>query len=78
MVIACITCCSNATGPIAITAKSTFSNTTMIMITTITTIIVQRSPNTIDCIGSNSLIGSIKCPRYKSAFGKVNSIITKQ
>jgi len=46
VVISSISCCSNATGPIANTAKSTFSNTTMIMITITTAIAVQRSPNT--------------------------------
>jgi hypothetical protein len=55
MVIACISCCSNATGPIANTAKTSLINTTMMMITTTTTIAVQRSPNTIHWIGPYAL-----------------------
>jgi hypothetical protein len=47
MAMACMSCCSSATGPIAIIAKTSLSNTTMTMITTTTTISVQRSPSTI-------------------------------
>jgi hypothetical protein len=47
MVIACISSCSNATGPIANTAKTSLINITMMMITTTTTIAVHRSQNTI-------------------------------
>lgn len=47
MLIVCMSCCSNATGPIAIIAKTSFSNTTMTIITMTTTIRVHRSPSTI-------------------------------
>ena len=42
-----MSCCSNATGPIAIIAKTSLSNTIMTIIATITTIMVHRSPSTI-------------------------------
>jgi hypothetical protein len=45
--IVCMSCCSIATGPIAIMAKTSFSNITIMMIAIITTIRVHRIPNTI-------------------------------
>jgi hypothetical protein len=55
MAVACISFCSNTTGPIAIITKTSLSNTTIIMITITTVTAVHRSPNTIHWIGSNTL-----------------------